>query len=107
MCDSSDPCCVSSPLGKAGCIAKGGTISNDPCNILNPMASATNCLVSKKANDLSGTENQYTLAFAILGAMVLFLGFGLLYLFIFSRISMGGGYRKLNILKSIRDIKWK
>lgn len=107
MCDSSDPCCVSSPLGKAACTAKGGVISTDPCNILNPTASPGGCLASKKAGEAVSSGNVNTVGIIMIVIMAIFIVIGLIYAFTYSSSSYGGGSRKLNILKALRGIKWK
>ena len=108
MCDASDPCCVSSPLGKAGCVAKGGSPSTDPCNILNPMATPGSCLASKKAGEAVTSGNVNTVGIIMIVIMGIFIVGGLVYVFFFAgSSSMGGGSRKLNIMKAIRAIKWK
>lgn len=112
MCDSSDPCCVSSPLGKAGCIAKGGTVSTDPCNILNPMASPSRCVTSKAASGAanqviaSGSDTQKFI-FAIVGIVgfVVLLLVGLWWNSS-SSSSYGGGKRAFNLFKNVKKMKW-
>lgn len=109
MCDSSDPCCVSSPLGKTACIAKGGTMSTDPCNILNPMASPSRCVTSKAA---SGAANQVIASgsdtakfiFAIAG-MVGFVLLLLIGLWMNSGPSYGGGGRGLGKFSLFKNLK--
>ncbi len=108
MCDASDPCCVSSPLGKAACVAKGGVMNSDPCNILNPMASPTGCLASKKAGEAVASGHANTIGIVMIAIMGVFIVVAIVYIFFFSgSSSMGGGSRKLNIMKAIRGFKLK
>ncbi len=108
MCDASDPCCVSSPLGKAGCIAKGGGSITDPCSIMNPTATPGGCLASKKAGQAIASGHGDALGIAMIVVMaVVIIGLIVAYFVYSGSSSMGGGSRKFNIMKVIRGLRWK
>lgn len=96
MCDSSDACCVSSPLGKAGCVAKGGSPSSDPCNILNPLASTSGCVASKAAKSAqdSGKSDQLGVGLIIMMVIAILVMLVILFFVMSRSTSVGGGSRK-------------